>query len=104
VIQGIVTILLLYYNYVIQAERVKQQVSHARYGRILPVNDPFIALQRDSRSATVGGSSTDDTALLKAVTEGPMAALEALVVQHRNSHVNLIQAMQDAEARHSQVC
>lgn len=33
-----------------------------------------------------------------------MAALEALVVQHRNSHVNLIQAMQDAEARHSQVC
>ncbi|XP_046444740.1 CTTNBP2 N-terminal-like protein isoform X4 [Daphnia pulex] len=87
----------------LKAERVKQQVSHARYGRILPVNDPFIALQRDSRSATVGGSSTDDTALLKAVTEGPMAALEALVVQHRNSHVNLIQAMQDAEARHSQV-
>ncbi|XP_032791244.1 CTTNBP2 N-terminal-like protein isoform X2 [Daphnia magna] len=86
----------------LKAERVKQQVSHARYGRILPVNDPFIALQRDSRSATVGGSSTDDTALLKAVTEGPMAALEALVVQHRNSHVNLIQAMQDAEARHSQ--
>lgn len=86
-----------------KAERVKQQVSHARYGRILPVNDPFIALQRDSRFATVGGSSSDDTALLKAVTEGPMAALEALVVQHRNSHVNLIQAMQDAEARHSQV-
>ncbi|XP_057379924.1 CTTNBP2 N-terminal-like protein [Daphnia carinata] len=85
----------------LKAERVKQQVSHARYGRILPVNDPFVALQRDSRSVTVGGSSTDDTALLKAVTEGPMAALEALVVQHRNSHVNLIQAMQDAEARHS---
>lgn len=87
----------------VKAERVKQQVSHARYGRILPVNDPFIALQRDSRFATVGGSASDDTALLKAVTEGPMAALEALVAQHRNSHVNLIQAMQDAETRHSQV-
>ena len=52
----------------------------------------------------MGGSSTDDTALLKAVTDGPMAALEVLVAQHRNSHVNLIQAMRDAEARHSQVC
>jgi len=83
-------------------------VSHARYGRLLPVNDPFAALQRDSRSATLLGTSTtsssaDDAALLKAVTEGPMAALEAVVTQHRNSHVKLIQAMQDAEARHIKV-
>ena len=51
----------------------------------------------------MSGSSSDDAALLKAVTEGPMTALEALVTQHRNSHVKLIQAMQDAEVRHSQV-
>ena len=79
-------------------------VSHARYGRLLPINDPFSALQRDSRSATLlGVPSSDDAALLKAVTEGPMMALEAVVVQHRNSHVKLIQAMQDAEARHNKV-
>lgn len=78
-------------------------VSHARYGRIMPINDPFMALQRDSRSATTSGSTTDDAALLKAVSEGPMTALEALVAQHRNSHVKLIQAMQDAEVRHRQV-
>ena len=78
-------------------------VSHARYGRIMPINDPFVALQRDSRSATTSGSTTDDAALLKAVSEGPMTALEALVAQHRNSHVKLIQAMQDAEVRHRQV-
>ena len=62
-----------------------------------------MALQRDGRSATVGGSSTDDAALLKAVTEGPMAALDTLVAQHRKSHVKLIQAMQEAETRHSKV-
>ena len=82
---------------------MKQMVSHARYGRIMPINDPFMALQRDSRSATTSGSTTDDAALLKAVSEGPMTALEALVAQHRNSHVKLIQAMQDAEVRHRQV-
>lgn len=87
-----------------QADRLKQMVSHARYGRLLPINDPYAALQRDSRSATLlGVPSSDDAALLKAVTEGPMTALEAVVAQHRNSHVKLIQAMQDAEARHNKV-
>ena len=46
---------------------------------------------------------SDDAALLKAVNEGPMTALDALVAQHRKSHVKLIQAMQEAEARHSKV-
>ena len=86
-----------------QADRVKHLVNHARYGRLLPVNDPYVALQRDNRAATLTGPVTDDAALLKAVTEGPMTALEVLVVQHRKSHVNLIQAMHDAETRHSKV-
>lgn len=82
---------------------MKQLVSHARYGRLLPVNDPYISLQRDARAASIGTTASDDTALLKAVTDGPMAALDTLVVQHRKSHVKLIQAMQEAETRHSKV-
>ena len=86
-----------------QTDRVKHLVNHARYGRLLPVNDPYVALQRDNRAAMLTGATNDDAALLKAVTEGPMTALEAMVVQHRKSHMNLIQAMQDAETRHSKV-
>ena len=82
---------------------MKQLVSHARYGRLLPANDPYVALQRDGRSASMAAPFSDDAALLKAVNEGPMTALDALVAQHRKSHVKLIQAMQEAEARHSKV-
>lgn len=102
-----VYVIVLLHSLFSQADRVKQLVSHARYGRHLPINDPYAALQRDARSATLLGisssSSSDDAALLKAITEGPMMALEAVVAQHRNSHVKLIQAMQDAEARHNKV-
>lgn len=79
---------------------MKQLAAHARYGRVLPLNDPFVALQRDSRSATSGTSAADEAAIVKAVTDGPINALEALVAQHQNSHVKLIQTMQEAEAHH----
>lgn len=84
----------------LQAERVKQLVAHACYGKVLPLNDPFVALQRDSRSTTSGTSAADEAAIVKAVTDVPINALEALVAQHRNSHVKLIQTMQETEARH----
>ena len=92
--------MMLIFHFELQAERVKQLAAHARYGKVLPLNDPFVALQRDSRSATSATAAADEAAIVKGVTDGPINALEALVTQHRNSHVKLIQTMQEAEARY----
>ena len=36
-----------------QTERVKQLVAHARYGKVLPLNDPFVALVRESGAMSI---------------------------------------------------
>lgn len=66
-----------------QAEKAKQLLYQAKYGR-LGLNDPLAALQRDSDST--GANDDFDEAAIGKMYESQLAQLEKLIAVQRKAH------------------
>lgn len=81
-----------------QAERVKQLLYQAKYGKF--GNDPFAALQRDSYGAY---EKHFDENAVKGMYDNQLTQLENLIAQHRNAHGRLKNQLSETEEAHAKV-
>ena len=84
----------------IQAEKAKQLLYQAKYGRF-GLGDPFNALQRDSDCQK--DNSFDETAV-KTMYDNQLAQLENLIDTQRKAQQRMREQLASVEKRYHKVC
>lgn len=84
---------------VFQAEKAKQLLYQAKYGRF-GLGDPFSALQRDSDN--LKDNSFDETAI-KSMYDNQLAQLENLIATQRKAQLKMREQLSAAEKRYHKV-
>ena len=85
--------------YLTQAEKAKQLLYQAKYGRF-GLGDPFMALQRDSDN--LKDNSFDESAI-KAMYDNQLAQLENLIATQRKAQLKMREQLSSAEKRYHKV-
>ena len=88
----------LYFN-VLQAEKAKQLLYQAKYGRF-GLGDPFVALQRDAVGTR---DSNFDEAAVKSMYDNQLAQLENLIATQRKAQLKMREQLANAEKRYHKV-
>lgn len=84
---------------IFQAEKAKQLLYQAKYGRF-GLGDPFSALQRDSDN--LKDNSFDETAI-KSMYDNQLAQLENLIATQRKAQLKMREQLSAAEKRYHKV-
>lgn len=87
------------YSFVFQAEKAKNLLFQAKYGRF-GLGDPFIALQRDSEN--MKDNSFDEPAI-KSMYDNQLAQLENLIATQRKAQLKMREQLASAEKRYHKV-
>lgn len=77
--------------YLFQTERIKNLLHYGRVG----LNDPFLALQRDSIGGQNFGNVSEGE--LRSIEETQLQQLENLITQQRKAHQRMRQILREAE-------